>query len=141
MSKHTEAVGNSAMQTITGWGTVSNSDVVWEAIRVNVTDPAGVVKAFDTMMGSNEAQAFPGQIWLSAVDYGNESQGGVATHVITVGYESMAEMEAWNDRFMQTKAWEKFQKSIQSRMTLINRELVRFVSVYDHQISLEDLDQ
>jgi hypothetical protein len=26
-------------------------------------------------------------------------------------------------------------------MTLINRELVRFVSVYDHQISLEDLDQ
>jgi len=106
-----------------------------------VTDPAGVVKAFDTMMGSNQAQAFPGQIWLSAVDYGNESQGGVATHVITVGYESMAEMEAWNDRFMQTKAWEKFQKSIQSRMTLINRELVRFVSVYDHQISLEDLDQ
>ncbi len=141
MSKHTEAVGNSAMQTITGWGTVSNEDVVWEAIRVNVTDPAGVVKAFDTMMGSNEAQAFPGEIWLSAVDYGNESQGGVATHVITVGYESMAEMEAWNDGFMQTKAWEKFQKSIQSKMTLINRELVRFVSVYDHQISLEDLDQ
>ena len=141
MSKHTVAVGNSAMQTITGWGTVSNADVVWEAIRVNVTDPAGVVKAFDTMMGSDEAKAFPGEIWLSAVNYGNESEGGVATHVITVGYESMAEMEAWNDSFRRTKAWAKFQRTIQNQMTLVNRELVRFVSVYDHQMSLEDLNQ
>jgi len=61
--------------------------------------------------------------------------------VITVGYESMAEMEAWNDSFRRTKAWAKFQRTIQNQMTLVNRELVRFVSVYDHQMSLEDLNQ
>ena len=42
------------------------------------------------MMASDSAQAFPGQVWLSAIEYDNAADGGTSTHVITVGYESMA---------------------------------------------------
>ena len=104
MRANSEAINNSAMETLMGWGTVSNKDTVWEAIRVNVSDPASVVAAFNALMASESAEDFPGEVWLSAISYGNAADGGVATHVITVGYESMAGMEAWNDQIRKTQA-------------------------------------
>ena len=141
MANLAEPVGNSAMETLKGWGTVSNDDVIWEAIRVNVTDTEGFLKAFDSMMASDEAKSFPGELWLSAISYGNASVAGTATHTITVGYETMAEMEAWNDQFRRSSAWRAFQLAIQNKMTLVNRELVSFMSVYDHEMSIESFKQ
>ena len=141
MGANSEAINNSAMETLMGWGTVSNKDTVWEAIRVNVSDPASVVAAFNALMASESAEDFPGEVWLSAISYGNAADGGVATHVITVGYESMAEMEAWNDQIRKTQAWADFGLALQGNMRTVNRELVQFLSVFDHQISLENFKQ
>ena len=141
MSANSEAINNSAMETLMGWGTVSNKDTVWEAIRVNVSDPGAVVTAFNALMTSKSAEAFPGEVWLSAISYGNAADGDVATHVITVGYESMAEMEAWNDQIRKTQAWADFGSALQGNMRTVNRELVQFLSVFDHQMSLENFTQ
>ena len=141
MGANSEAINNSAMETLMGWGTVSNKDTVWEAIRVNVSDPASVVAAFNALMASESAEDFPGEVWLSAISYGNAADGGVATHVITVGYESMAEMEAWNDQIRKTQAWADFGLALQGNMRTVNRELIQFLSVFDHQISLENFKQ
>ena len=67
-----------------GWGTDSNNDRVWEAIRVNVTNPGGVFAAFNAIMDSKSAEAFPGEVWLSAIRCGNAADGDVLTHAITV---------------------------------------------------------
>lgn len=47
------------MVTLMGCGTVSKNDAVWEAIRINLTDPPADVVAFNAMMASDSAQAFP----------------------------------------------------------------------------------
>ena len=141
MSANSEAINNSAMETLMGWGTVSNKDTVWEAIRVNVSDPGAVVTAFNALMTSKSAEAFPGEVWLSAISYGNAADGDVATHVITVGYESIAEMEAWNDQIRKTQAWADFGLALQGNMRTVNRELIQFLSVFDHQMSLENFKQ
>jgi len=141
MSANSEPINNSAMATLMGWGTVSNNDTVWEAIRVNVTNPGGVFAAFNTLMDSKSAEALPGEVWLSAIHYGNAADGDVLTHVIPVGYQSMAEMQAWNDQIRKTQAWADFGLALQGNMRTVNRELVQFLSVFDHQMSLENLKQ
>ena len=83
-------------------------------------------------MTSKSAEAFPGEVWLSAISYGNAADGDVATHVITVGYESMAEMEAWNDQIRKTQAWAAFGSAFQGNMRTVNRELVQLLSGFDH---------
>ena len=141
MSANSEPINNSAMATLMGWGTVSNNDTVWEAIRVNVTNPGGVFAAFNAIMDSKSAEAFPGEVWLSAIRCGNAADGDVLTHVITVGNESMAEMQAWNHQIRKTQAWADFGSALQGNMRTVNRELVQFLSVFDHQMSLENLKQ
>jgi hypothetical protein len=132
MRANSEAINNSAMEPLMGWGTVSNKDTVWKAIRTNVTDPGLIVAAFTALITSKSAEAFTGEVWLYAISYGNPADGEVATHVITVGYESMAGMEAWNDQIRKTQAWAAFGSAFQGNMRTVNRELVQLLSGFDH---------
>ena len=132
MRANSEAINNSAMEPLMGWGTVSNKDTVWKAIRTNVTDPGLIVAAFTALITSKSAEAFTGEVWLYAISYGNPADGEVATHVITVGYESMAGMEAWNDQIRKTQAWADFGSAFRGNMRTVNRELIQFLSGFDH---------
>ena len=62
MRANSEAINNSAMEPLMGWGTVSNKDTVWKAIRTNVTDPGLIVAAFTALITSKSAEAFTGEV-------------------------------------------------------------------------------
>ena len=44
----------------------------------------------------------------------------------------MAGMEAWNDQIRKTQAWADFGSAFQGNMRTVNRELVQFLSGFDH---------
>ena len=62
------------------------------------------------------------------------------THEIVIGYESLSEMEAWMDPFLQTKAWANWLKTASASMTVVNRSLFDMLATYNHSYSLEDFD-
>tara|TARA_B100000575_G_C22945137_1_gene546846 strand:- start:483 stop:644 length:162 start_codon:yes stop_codon:yes gene_type:complete len=53
-------------------------------------------------MKAPETKDFPGQIWLIQMVRGNAAPDGSVTHQIAVGYESLAEMETWQDYMVTT---------------------------------------
>ena len=53
----------------------------------------------------------------------------------------MAEMEAWNDQIRKTQAWADFGSALQGNMRTVNRELVQFLSVFDHSNEPENFKQ
>ena len=44
----------------------------------------------------------------------------------------MAGMEAWNDQIRKTQAWADFGSAFRGNMRTVNRELVLFLSGFDH---------
>lgn len=122
------------------WGEVSNDDVVFDVVRLQVNDPAATLAGLDALMNSPEAKEFPGQIWLIQVASGNAAPDGRVTHQIVVGYESLAEMEAWSDYMYQTKSWQTWTGVASSSFTVMNRFFVQWVAIYDHNYTLEDFD-
>ena len=122
------------------WGDVSNKDTVFDLVRVAVTDPQAVATGLDTLMTSSDAKDFPGQIWLVEIRRGQASPEGRVTHEIVIGYESLSEMEAWMDPFLQTKAWANWLQTASASMTVVNRSLFDMLATYNHSYSLEDFD-
>lgn len=122
------------------WGTVSNEDVVWDVIRITATDPRAVLAGLNELMTSSESKAFPGQIWLVQILRGQASAAGRVTHEIAVGYESLAEMEAWSDKMQTTKAWQTWLGVAGNSFTIANRYNVAWLKAYEHGYSLEDFE-
>ena len=92
-------------QPLQNWGTVSNDDMVFDIVRLQVSDAAATAAGLDALMNAPESKDFPGQTWLIQVVRGNSAPDGRVTHQIVVGYESLAEMEAWQDYMLTTEAW------------------------------------
>lgn len=84
---------NSMLSLVKRWGDTNDTDTVWNVVSFNVTDPAAMVAAMDTWMASPGGKKSTGQVFLIAMDAGGVSEPNV-THLITVGYASLAEMEA-----------------------------------------------
>jgi hypothetical protein len=97
-----DPVSTSRMNTLKSWGPESDADVVWRLHVFDVSDPMAFTKALDTLMASSTGQKGPAQVYLSEVD-----AAGVTdfTHVISVGYESEAEAEAWIAELRGTEDW------------------------------------
>ena len=134
-------VAQSSNSPIKGWGTVSNKDTVWSAIRLRVSNPVQLLQAMDTMMTSADFKDFTGQVWLSSIDAGNVNYDGFASHIITIGHESFAEMEQWSDYSNTTAAWSTYLQTISQVVERVSTERVEFLRVYDHNMTLEELDQ
>lgn len=98
----TDPVSTSRMNTLKSWGPQSEADVVWRQHVFDVSDPAAFTKALDTLMASATGQKGPAQVHLSAVDAAGVTD---ITHVISVGYESEAEAEAWIAELSGTTDW------------------------------------
>ncbi|MDG1002701.1 MAG: hypothetical protein P8P17_18110 [Pseudomonadales bacterium] len=127
-------------QPLASWGTVSNDDKVFDVVRLQVSDAAATAAGLDALMTASESKDFPGQIWLIQVLRGNAAPDGRVTHQIVVGYESLAEMEAWQDYIVTTKAWQTWAGVAQDSFIVTNRFTVDWLSVYDHNYTLEDFD-
>ena len=136
--KVAKPIADRSNETIKGWGTVSNSDKVWAVIYLTVKNPMLFLQSMDKMMTSESSQAFPGQIWLSRIAYGNAGYSGSSSLIVSIGYESQTEMEKWNDTLYATPAWAEFLKTNEDNSTVVNSELSMIVKTYDNNLSLED---
>ena len=127
-------------QPVRNWGTVSNDDKVFDVVRLQVSDPTATLAGLNALMNASESNDFPGQIWLIQVLRGNAAPDGRVTHQIVVGYESLAELEAWQDYVVSTTAWQTWAGVAQNSFIVTNRFIVEWLSVYDHNYTLEDFD-
>ena len=125
---------------VQNWGNVESDDVHWDLISINATDPASILAGMNELMNSKELSDFPGQVWLVQLFRGNAGSGGTMTHQIAIGWESMSEMEAFNDKMYQTKAWQKWFGIAAKSFTIVNRETIAWLKAYEHNYSLEDFD-
>ena len=77
---------------------------------------------------------FPGQFGLSSVAYGS----GDVTHILTVGYSSIAELESWEDQVANNKPVQDFLKIMDKMVTWKGSKVLTNSKVYD---SASDLEQ
>lgn len=102
-----ESRASSRMTFVKNWG-AGNDDVVWHLFGLKVKDGAAYVAAMDTLMASDVGQKFPGSLYLSSVDAAGMSD---VTHVVSVGYASEAEGEAWGEVMFPSAEWAAFQSA------------------------------
>jgi hypothetical protein len=95
----------SRMSFVKNWGEESNKDVFWQLYAFEVSDAEAYAAALETFLASKTGKEFPGSVYLSTVDAAGASP---STHVVSVGYESEAESEAWSDQATTTPDWAAF---------------------------------
>lgn len=108
LEKISQPGGTVMYQTLAHWGDVNDTDHVWMVHAFDVEDPAGFGKAIDAFMASPTGKKFPGQVYLSSV-----VAGGITpvTHVVSVGYDSEAEMAAWLAVRDPSADWAAYQRA------------------------------
>jgi hypothetical protein len=108
LEKATQPGGTVLYQVLKHWGDVNDTDHVWMAHAFDVSDPVAFRAAIDAFMASSTGKKFPGQVYLSSVVAGGMSP---VTHVISVGYDSEAEMAAWVAVRDPSADWATYQKA------------------------------
>jgi hypothetical protein len=127
VTKLTEPVSTVMYQTIKSWGDVQDSDTVWMTHAFNVSNPAGFLAALETFRASPTGQSFKGQVHVSAVVAGGLSP---VSHVISVGYASEAEMEAWGNTRTPSKDWAAYIEASRATAEYLGGSLGRNVKTW-----------
>jgi len=122
-----ERGGSSRMDVVKSWGDESNKDVFWEIFSFTVTDPAALSAALDTFLASDTGKKFPGQVHLSAIAAAGPS---ASTHVISVGFESEAEAEAWGDSLSTSEDWTSYQKATGGVSSFTGAYMIRSIATW-----------
>lgn len=132
-------VANWTNSMIKVWGTPSNNDRVHQVTRFYTTDPLAVLAAQEKLMSDPSMADFPGQVGLSQTAIGNRlgANGAYSTHVFTVGFESVKEMEDWGSYLNTQPAWGEYLQTVNSVATFMGTELVTNAAVYDAKMDLE----
>ena len=91
------------------------------------------MKAFEKVDNDTQGQ-FPGQFGLSAVAFGQED----TTHLLTVGYSSIEEMESWEDQLATNKAINSFWKKMDNLAEWKGNDLLINARVYDSALTIEE---
>ena len=130
-----ENVGTRINKFIQNYGTPTNKDTVW-AIYPFRTQPSNVGDVLEATEDLDKAvkESFPGQFNLSERIAG----GGMQTHLFTVGYESLAEMEEWEDSAARDTGVSPFDREMDKLVEWQEFEIVRNVRVYDSAMTLQD---
>ena len=120
---------------VQSYGTPSNDHVVWLIHQLNVkpSNVAAVMKAFEKVDKGTKGQ-FPGQFGLSAVAFGQED----VTHLLTVGYASIEEMESWEDQLASNKAINTFWKTFDKIGEWKGNDLLVNARVYDSALTIQE---
>jgi hypothetical protein len=103
-----ELGATSRMIFVKQWAEGGDTDVAWHLFGLVVKDEAAYLKALDTLMASETGKKFPGSLYLSSVAAAGMS---TVTHIVSVGYTSEAEAEAWNETMASTDDWAAFQRA------------------------------
>ncbi len=135
LNANSKSKGSRINTFIKTYGTPSNKDTVW-AVYPFRTKPSNVQDILEATEELNEdiQDSFPGQFGLSERTAG----GGMQTHLFTVGYESLAEMEAWEDSASRDQGVSPFDKKMDKLAEWHEREIVRNIRVYDSALTLQD---
>ena len=135
LNANSSDVGTRINTFIQTYGTPSNKDTVW-AVYPFRTKPSNVEDIVEATEDLDKAikDTFPGQFGLSA----RMSGGGMQTHLYTVGYESMAEMEAWEDSSVRNEGVSPFDRVMDKLVDWQDSELVRNIRVYETAATLTD---
>ena len=135
LNAHSEGLGTRINTFIQTYGNPSNKDTVW-AIYPFRTKQSNVEDIIEATEELDEAikDTFPGQFGLSERMAG----GGMQTHLYTVGYESLAEMEQWEDSAPRDAGVSPFDKEMDKLVEWHEREIVRNIRVYDSAMTLQD---
>lgn len=123
---------NSFIET---YGTPTNDDIYWilHEFSAQPSDLEKIIKAHQKMDDGIKGD-FPGQFGLSSVAYGS----GEVTHILTVGYSSIAELESWEDGVGSNKPVQDFLKSMDRMVVWKGSKVLTNSRVYD---SASDLEQ
>ena len=123
---------NSFLQS---YGTASNDDVVWLIHQLNVkpSKVKALTRAFEKV-DQNTKGDFPGQFGLSAVAFGQED----VTHLLTVGYSSIEEMESWEDQLGSNKAINNFWKTFDNLGEWKGNDLLINARIYDSALTIQE---
>lgn len=97
-------------QTVRGafvrsWGEVDPQDSVWMHHMITARDAPAVVAAMDRWMASPTGKRAPAQLHLSRVVAGGV---GSPSHVVSIGYASLSELEAWQDSLVENEDYATF---------------------------------
>jgi hypothetical protein len=122
-------------RTLKQWGDIVDTDHVWMAHAFQVEDPPAFVAALDALMASPTGKKFPGQVYLSEVVAGGISP---VTHVISVGYDSEAEMDSWAKVRDASSDWSTYLTASRKSATYLGGSLARDVKSWG-AATLKDL--
>jgi hypothetical protein len=122
LEKTTQPGGTVLNEVLKHWGDVNDTDRVWMVYSFDVSDPAAFVAALDTFLASATGKKSPGQVYLSAVVAGGISP---VSHVISVGYDSEAEMAAWHAVRNASADWTAYQKASAATAEFLGASLAR----------------
>lgn len=122
MSKLTQPVSTVLYRTVKSWGELADTDHVWMGYAFHVNNEAAFLAALDKLMASPTGKKFPGQVYLSAV-----VAGGITPvdHLISVGFDSEAEMETWNATLYPSADWAAYLKASRAAGEYLGANLSR----------------
>ena len=118
---------SSRMNLVKSWGEESSKDVFWEIYAFTVTDADAFSGAIDRFLDSDTGKKSPGQVHLSAVAASGLSQ---VTHLISVGFESEAEAETWEDSIVTSKDWTSYQEASDKVSTFAGAFMIRTIQTW-----------
>ncbi len=115
-------------QVMRSWGDITDTDDVWMLYVFSVSNPAAFLAANESFMGSATGKTFPGQLHLSSVVAAGV--GAPATHVLSVGYDSEAEMETWGNRIAANPEWQTYLAALNASSEYLGANMSRTVKAW-----------
>lgn len=122
MAKESRPVSTVWYKVVKSWGDLVDTDHLWESHAFKVSDPAAFLAALDKLVATDTGKKFPGQVYLSEVVAGGLSP---VTHVISVGFASETEMDAWNELRAPTADWATYLSESRKVSEYLGTNLVR----------------
>lgn len=114
--------GEARYSLIRRWGTPDEATSVWEGHMLKSSDPFATFNAIDKWMKSAKGKASPAEVYLSA-----PIAAGVTpmTHIVSVGFKSEADAEAWNDSLETNADWGTFMTEIDASTEYLGATMSR----------------
>jgi hypothetical protein len=127
LAKLSDPVSTVRYRTQKRWGTVSDTDMVWQVHSFQVRDVAAFTAALDAFLASPTGKKFPGQVFLS-----NVVAGGLTpvTHVVSVGLASEAALESWQDDIQGSSDFEAYLAKSRKAADYLGNDLVRTLKTW-----------
>ena len=127
MVKESQPVSTVWWKVVKSWGDLAETDHVWEAHMFKVTDPGAFLAAVEKFVASETGKKFPGQVYVSEA-----VAAGMApvTHMISVGFASEAELDAWNTLRNATADWAAYLGEARKAGDYLGTNLARDLKVW-----------